>query len=340
MTANAFSSLRISNHDDVPLVSVLVPAYNHERYVVECLESIKRSGYKRLELLFSDDFSRDRTYELTQAWVQENAARFERVVAIKQPSNLGVVKNIQFLFDNSLGEYLTILASDDLLVESGIAERVQALETDKSIDAVFGNAQLISESGAILRDPHISEHVVRQLSSRTLLLFSTLINWCAPGPGLMLRREAVAERGSLGRLPADLEAEDRYIYIRLASQGKIRFLDSVVAQWRAVRNSSSRSPSRQQYVLNYIVESDKKNRSIMTGFNRMVLELVIAKHKTMLRSPNRAIANLVICLWRIMAFQLRVASRIRLLLLKLTGSLAQRLDNECREPYDPLRRFY
>jgi alpha-1,3-rhamnosyltransferase len=74
-----------------PLVSVLVPAYNHGKYIVECLESTKSLAHKRLELIVSDDCSTDDTFALADQWAQRNAARFERTVVTRQKQNVGIV---------------------------------------------------------------------------------------------------------------------------------------------------------------------------------------------------------------------------------------------------------
>ncbi|HUZ05758.1 MAG TPA: glycosyltransferase family A protein, partial [Acidobacteriaceae bacterium] len=192
-----------------PLVSVLVPSYNHEQYVVECLESIKDSNHKRLELILSDDCSTDHTYALSKEWAQRNASRFERVVTVRQDINLGIVKNLQFLFENAQGEYLAYLASDDMLTPSGITDRLEVFEEDGDVDAVFGNSQLISESGSVLREQFLAANIAKAFISKKLLLCALLRFWGPGGPVMMLRRTAVQERGSLGILPDDLQFEDR-----------------------------------------------------------------------------------------------------------------------------------
>ena len=50
----------------------MVGVYNHERYVVECLDSLARSSYPRLELIVVDDASRDRSAEIVRAWITKH----------------------------------------------------------------------------------------------------------------------------------------------------------------------------------------------------------------------------------------------------------------------------
>lgn len=273
----AITNLKSESSDIEPLVSVLVPSYNHQKYVIECLESIKNLNYLRLELILSDDCSSDATYELAERWVQQNAGRFERAIAVRQPENLGVVKNLQFLFDNSQGKYLTYLASDDMLTVSGILDRLRVFDTNDNVDAVFGNCQLISESGAVIREQFLAPHIAEAFASKKILACALIRFWGPGGPVMMLRRTSVLEGGSLGRLPEDLQFEDRYIYIRLASHGKLRFTNRVVAKYRLVKNSMSRSSSFTKIERQGILSSDQKNQYLLTGINKLYLTMDIAK---------------------------------------------------------------
>jgi glycosyltransferase involved in cell wall biosynthesis len=297
--------------DPEPLVSILVLAYNNEPYVVECLESIKKLNYKRLELIVSDDCSRDNTFKLTEEWAKRNADRFERTVVVRQEKNLGIVGNLQFLFDSAHGDYLAYIASDDVFVETAIECRLKVLLENRNIDAVFGNAELISSSGSVLKEKFIPERIARQLSASKLLLSSLLINWCVPGPVMLLRREATLEGGSLGPLPQDLEGEDRYIYVRLAVRNRLRFTDVVVAKWRFVPGSSSNPIDGSHPTYKYVLASDKKMRKALGGFNRLLLETKIATIEADL-SKNSAIIYLARkAFFRLVTIQLRTVLDVR-----------------------------
>jgi alpha-1,3-rhamnosyltransferase len=262
-----------------PLVSVLVPAYNHHQYIIECLESIRALNYKRLELIVSDDCSTDNTFELAEQWAQKNADRFERTLVVRQEKNAGLVRNLQFMFNNAQGDYIAYIASDDVYVESAIAARVEMLERNRDIDAVFGNVQEMSIDGAVIRNEHIPKWRARELSLSKLLTSSLILNFCVPGPSMVLRRKAVLEGGSLGQLPADLRVEDIYIYIRLAALGKLRFLNAIVAKYRILPgglNLNRKNPSvrAEQHINTFAM-----NMHLLTGFNRFAMENRIARYK-------------------------------------------------------------
>jgi alpha-1,3-rhamnosyltransferase len=294
-----------------PLVSVLVPSFNQEKYIVDCLESIRNLDYPNLELIVSDDASRDGTFEVTNQWIEEHPERFVRAVAVRQPVNLGIVRHFQYLFDQAQGEFLVYLAADDCLVPYSIRCRLQVLQQDSSIDAVFGNAQQIQEDGNVLNPQFIPPDLAAQLSDRRLLLASLILNWHVPGPVMMLRRKATFRDGSLGRLPEDLKGEDAYIYIRLAALGKLTFINEVVAKWRFVPGSSSNPVQRNDFTRRYTMESDRRNRSLVQGLDRLALDLRIADSEAVLNPRTRLQALCQRILFRVVLVQLRFLLRLR-----------------------------
>jgi glycosyltransferase involved in cell wall biosynthesis len=269
-----------------PLVTILVPSYNHEKYVVDCLDSIRDISYPRLELIVSDDCSLDATFALAEQWVKSNLGRFERTLAVRQDRNVGIVGNLQYLFTQAQGDYLAYIASDDMFVPSAITCRLQMLQDNPHIDALFGNAQLVSSSGDVMQQRCIPQWIAREFASPGLLVSSLILNWRPPGPVMMLRRQAVLENGSLGILPADLRGEDKYIYVRLAAKGKLRFVDTIVAKYRVVLDSLSRAPSLQPLILEYHLRSDQKNRHLLSGFARYAIEARIARVQLDLNRDN------------------------------------------------------
>jgi glycosyltransferase involved in cell wall biosynthesis len=270
-----------------PLVSVLVPSYNHEKYVLECLESIKGLNYKRLELIISDDCSPDDTFNLAERWAERNTVRFERILVKRQETNLGIIRNLQFLFNSAHGEYLAYIASDDAFVPSAILSRVQVFQKYLDIDAVFGNAELISESGSVLKAQGITQRFARELSAPSLMVPSLILTSFVPGPVMMLRRAAIFEGGSLGPLPADLRAEDWYIYLRMAIGGRLRYVNEVVAKYRITQTSLSRSPSHYKTMIEALIHVDNIFRYSLTGFNRFLLETRIIRWKLELTEGKR-----------------------------------------------------
>jgi glycosyltransferase involved in cell wall biosynthesis len=98
------------------LVSVVVPAYCHEAFVRDCLQSIHAQTHRRMELIVVDDCSADRTFEAVRDLLQSSFAyRFERVVFRRKLRSRGAYDSLNIGLGLAKGEYLAIVNSDDVI---------------------------------------------------------------------------------------------------------------------------------------------------------------------------------------------------------------------------------
>ncbi len=118
-----------------PLVSILVNAYNAERYIAEALDSALAQVYKNIEVIVLDDHSTDRT----SAIVQEYAAKDERVHYLKPQKRVGLVEGRNELLRVSRGEYLTYLDADDVYMPDKVEQEVDFLATHPEYALVYCN---------------------------------------------------------------------------------------------------------------------------------------------------------------------------------------------------------
>ncbi|MFQ3192735.1 MAG: alpha-1,3-rhamnosyltransferase [Paraglaciecola sp.] len=151
-----------------PLVTVVVPSYNHVDYVTRCINSIMQQTYKSFEVVVIDDGSSDGTVELISALSIKHGFTF-----VSQ-KNAGVCKTLNRAVNEfSNGEYIAILASDDYWDLTKLEKQIAAIdenehsefcftqalefdsETDKSI-RVFPSKPL---SGSVLNQVFIRQHV-------------------------------------------------------------------------------------------------------------------------------------------------------------------------------------
>lgn len=144
-----------------PLVSVLIPAYNHEQYVRETIESVIAQTYKNIELIIVDDGSADETYEKICAMRNVCEQRFKRVVFETQ-KNQGVAITSNKTFSMANGEYLFLLASDDVLEKSAIEKGCRFLQKNQDYVCVLGDNSFInkdSEKCCVDKDKNIVKRV-------------------------------------------------------------------------------------------------------------------------------------------------------------------------------------
>ncbi len=125
-------------------ISVIVPAYNAERYLDDCIASILGQSYDNMELVLVDDGSTDQTPNACDIW----ASRDPRVKVVHKPNaGLPAARNTGVLA--SRGEWVLFVDSDDMLEKSAI-ERLMAGHQDS--DIVSFGWRLVDDSGKVLQE--------------------------------------------------------------------------------------------------------------------------------------------------------------------------------------------
>lgn len=117
-------------------VSVIVPAYNAEKYIEACLDSICEQTYPVLEILVVDDGSKDLTASIIRSCAEQDA----RIIPYYN-ENHGVSYSRNFGLEHCTGEYVTFVDADDLVAPDFIAQMIHDLEEADADIAVIGVAK-------------------------------------------------------------------------------------------------------------------------------------------------------------------------------------------------------
>ena len=143
----AIEDSSLMNQDNMPLVTAVIPVYNHEKYVVESIRSILNQTYQNIELIVLNDGSKDRSHQMILPLVEECQRRFARFEYINR-ENIGLCATLNQALAWAKGEYFSGLASDDVALPEKIQVLVDALEAKgPSYAAAFGNAWFIDDAG-------------------------------------------------------------------------------------------------------------------------------------------------------------------------------------------------
>jgi glycosyltransferase involved in cell wall biosynthesis len=117
-----------------PLVSIIAITYNSAQYVLETLESAKAQTYQNIELIISDDGSNDQTVEICKTWLENNKDRFVHTELITVRENTGIPANCNRGVKASNGEWIKLIAGDDILKEDCIESNLKFLFQNKEIE--------------------------------------------------------------------------------------------------------------------------------------------------------------------------------------------------------------
>jgi glycosyltransferase involved in cell wall biosynthesis len=130
------------------LVSIVVPVFNGERFVVESLDSILAQTYPNIEVIVVDDASTDSTADIL-------AAYGDRIRVIRQPETRGIYANANTGIEVARGEYIGVFHADDVYLPEMVEREVAWLEAHPNAGAVFSGVSFIDTDGRRFGAPYV-----------------------------------------------------------------------------------------------------------------------------------------------------------------------------------------
>ena len=196
-----------------PLVSVIMPAYNTEKYIGDSIQSVLDQTYSNWELLVVDDGSTDKTADIARRF----SAQDGRVKYVFQP-NGRQAKARNTGIGQSSGDLLAFLDSDDLWLPEKLERQLETLQATKA-DVVYSNGVIIYEpgaSGGAMDFPVVAGTV----EGRKMLDLLLLLNFI-PVQSVVLRREIFKNAGPFDESPSYHGCEDYELWLKLAAYGAV-----------------------------------------------------------------------------------------------------------------------
>ncbi len=134
-----------------PPLAIGLPVYNGSPYLAGAIQSLLAQTYGDFELIISDNGSNDDTQEVCQQFAQQD----RRVRYIRQPQNLGAIKNFNHVFEVSNSPYFKWAAHDDVCEPTFLQACIDQLESDNSIGWCHSLSSHIGPDGSMLDDPRL-----------------------------------------------------------------------------------------------------------------------------------------------------------------------------------------
>ena len=229
------------------LVSVIIPAYNHEKYVQETIQSVIDQTYQNIELIIIDDGSKDNTWQKIQEMKDICEKRFVRV-HFETKENEGVCKTLNLLLDNAQGEYVALIASDDKYKPNAIEKEIEFLMLNPDYALCVGDNEII-DSDSKLAYWDKKRNLVYQKENAEYLSFAYFlqkilrINFLSNDfgsfqtlyvgnyiPNGYLIRKSIFDK--IGYYTPDAPLEDWWLMLQISKYSKIKFIDEVLFSYR------------------------------------------------------------------------------------------------------------
>jgi len=226
-----------------PLVSIVMPVYNAEKFVDQAIFSVVRQTYKNWELLICDDSSTDNSYKK----LVENNYRNKKIRIFKNEQNIGQTLTKNFLIKESEGDFITFLDSDDLFHEERVEKAVNEFNSNRNL------ALLGCQVGYFIKDLKIIRQSRKPLNYQHLLEIMLHHNPIG-GATMFVRKKILEEVGLFRPFFSDISNEDYDLVCRIAEKHESYALKDVLYYYRQHPNSISKKVSLDRLLSNQIVK--------------------------------------------------------------------------------------
>lgn len=127
------------------LVSVIVPSYNYEKYIIECLQSIVNQDYKNIEIIIVDDCSKDNSRNLIKEFIEQctTSNRFVNIKYMEHTENKGAHYTINEGIEQAKGKYIAVINSDDLYGSNRFSKIIPKMQKE-NIEIAFSSIEIIN----------------------------------------------------------------------------------------------------------------------------------------------------------------------------------------------------
>lgn len=242
---------------DQPIISIVVLAYNLEKYIDHCIESlVNQQCNQAYEIVIGEDFSTDETSNICLQW-QEKYPDLIRVLI--RPANLGMSANFADTVKATKGKYIAFCEGDDFWIDGNKLQlQYDYLEANLSVGLVHTNFNMIQESGLYinkLNKNHPSGKVLHQLLEYSFIATLTV----------MIRKE-VLEQALTDRTELILhngKAIDYPLWLTCATFTEIAYLHKTTSTYRVMGESASHSKD-----INKQIAYQTVNRDLALSFQR------------------------------------------------------------------------
>jgi glycosyltransferase involved in cell wall biosynthesis len=220
----------------MPRVSVIIPSYNHAKYIRECLQSVMDQTYQDFEIIITDDGSSDNSIKIIKEF---NDPRIHLFI---HPVNKGgcVTQNNCIL--NSTGQYIAVLSSDDVWEPVKLEKQVSYLDNHPEIAAVFTKAVCIDETSRRITHGNNKYLHIFEKENRTRFEWLRYFFYegnCLCHPSVLIRKFCYDDVGLYDERMANLPDLD--MWVRLCSKYEIHILNDELVRFRLRRNNVNAS---------------------------------------------------------------------------------------------------
>lgn len=215
-----------------PLISIITPTYNHERYIAECVQSVLDQTWPNWEMVIVNDGSTDKTSSI----IRHFADRDPRIRLFDR-ENSGVFRlaeTYNFALEQCNGEYIAILEGDDFWVREKLEIQADVMQKEPESVLCWGRATSVigNDPSVYETHPKCESRNFRYYSNKPLGCFFNIVFDDFPPPlTFLIRKEALIKAGMF-RQVYPFPAVDLPTLLALSLTGPFHYIPQVLGSWR------------------------------------------------------------------------------------------------------------
>ena len=245
-----------STNSEPPLVSVIMPTYNHAKFIGKAIESVLNQTYKNFELIIIDNYSEDDTEKIVVSYEDD------RIIYLKFRNNGIIAASRNHGIKHSHGDYIAFLDSDDWWYREKLEVSVEVLK--KGVQFVC-HALDWYQNGTIIRT---KKYGSREKATYRHLLFGKN---CVATSATTVLRDSILRVGGFTEDPKAVGVEDYHLWLKLAKTGCTpEFIDQVLGCYRIYGRSQSSALVKQLNSEWWVLEDHFKALGRMSFLDRLL----------------------------------------------------------------------
>lgn len=299
--------------DKKDLITVVVPAYNHQKYIEECINSIINQTYENIELIIVNDGSNDGTAEKIKSKSEDCKGRFKRFLFIDKEHE-GVAKTLNRGCFESKGKFLALCASDDFYTNDAIETMYDVLKNNQEYVLAVGDNYFIDSMskrcywksyGKVTYETEEAEYKTFgdflkknryeiNFNSDEFGTYQSLLKGNYIPNGYLFRREVFVNRvKGYSEKPS---LEDFFLHLQLSKYGKYKFIDKHLFNYRWHPKNSVKNRELMIKLTDLTFDLEKEFEHFYQ-IEKLVLRIIDSSEEyNGLKSNSRKIADVFISL--------------------------------------------
>ena len=234
-----------------PLVSVIIPAFNVEKYIQATLDSILAQTWTNMEVIVTDDGSSDKTQSLINEYVE----RYPKIVQLIVQKNSGTSTARNNGINCSKGEIIAFMDADDIWLPNKLQRQVEIFNKFKDVSLVYTNAQCIDQFGNDYGHSYSSDEEINENPEN--IFSQLLLRNHIPLSSITVRKN-IFEKTGLFNIKTRL-AEDKEWLLKVAHKYQIYGIKDCLTQYRI--HAMNKGKNNYREVIDILLDNSQKYSS-------------------------------------------------------------------------------